>query len=228
MEGAVGCVNGNGARAKWGRERNGAGLPFDDLGAHAASEAIPLREENRWNGASSPLRIEFSVNAGFGNGKQIEIFPDFGELAFGDLTNQDNRDFQRGAWRRPICRGRPLVGDHRLMHVLPTESRAFGIREHIERQETLAGSVRSRGHGSIREFLDLIEPVERLARRHDHPFAIRCPQAHQRVDTLVGHRIGERIHEITGIHWFAPQGDGDGEGVVLRKDPVARRRDHSS
>ncbi len=131
------------------------------------------------------LGVELAVNTRFSGSRQIEVFPDLGELALLDLTNQNDRDLNLGAWSWPICRGRPLVCHYRLMHILPTEPRPLGIGKDVEGQEAVTCRVIPSGHRSCRQLLYLIEPGERLAGSHDHPLAVRSPEPEDAFDVLV-------------------------------------------
>ena len=42
--------------------------------------------------------------AGLGGGLQVEVLPNLDELALANLTYQNDRQFDLGAWRRPVCR----------------------------------------------------------------------------------------------------------------------------
>jgi hypothetical protein len=73
--------------------------------------------------------------------EQIEVFPDFDELALMELADQYDRQDERCSRCDLVRRRRPLVSNNPLVYVLPTEFRAFRIAIDVEGEKSIARRV---------------------------------------------------------------------------------------
>ncbi len=148
------------------------------------------------------LGIKAMWNTRLSGGQQVEVLSDLHEFSLADLANQDNGDFDYCPRSGPVSGRWPLVGNDRLMHILPAEFRRVRICKDIEREETHPSLVNSCSYRSGRQLPDLIESAERFTSGHDYPLAIWSEEVDHAFDILVSHSVRERLGEIGFGNWI--------------------------